>query len=300
MHSDSPGKRAFYKYMSPDTTLAVLANRSVRYSSPLSFNDPFDVQSGLHFDFNIARLHERVIDRIHVLAADPSAPELDTDNVWGQLVLKAREFYPVHGFDRDRWIKITASAFSELIRVITDTQKQYQTHWQNNLLPGVRVFCVSEDRDNLLMWAHYGRDHTGAVVELWSLPQEDNLLSVARPVEYIQSPVPFFTETQWIEDLTGGKQLDFKALYRRYAYMKSDHWSYEREWRVWYPYSKSTEPHDTVSLRQSEVVALYFGCRASADFIRRALELQRTSFPGAKAFKARKLESAYAVEYTEI
>ncbi len=300
MHSTAPGKRPFFKYMTPETTLAVLGSRSVRYNSPLAFNDPFDFQSGLHFEFDLSGLHEKVVNRIHEFAAAQSVPEVDSSDGWGQLVLKAREYYPTHGFNRDRWLELTASPFAELNRVILITQAQYQDHWQSKLLPGIRVFCVSEERDNLLMWAHYAKDHTGAVLELWSLPEEDNPLSIARPIEYASNPLPFFTEAEWIDDMTGIKKLDFSAMYKRYAYAKSDQWSYEREWRVWYPYSEGKETFDTVPLRQSEVAAVYFGCKASSDFVQQALSACRNSFPATKAYQAKKLEHMYAIQYTEI
>jgi hypothetical protein len=224
-----PGERPFYKYVSPDTALAILRSQSVRYSSPLSFNDPFDIQSGLHFDFDLSTLHGKVLDRLNELASAPDEPPVDHEDVWGKVVLAARKHYPKHGFPRERWEQLTRPSFNHLIEVIADTQKRYQEHWRSVLLPGIRVFCVSEERDNLLMWAHYARDHAGCVFELWSLPDEDNPLSVAMPVDYAEAPPPFFTEQEWLDDLMGIKNLDIHALYRRYAYVKSDHWAYERE-----------------------------------------------------------------------
>jgi Protein of unknown function (DUF2971) len=261
MQSTKPGKRPFFKYMTPETTLAVLHTRAVRYSSPLSFNDPFDVQSGLHFDFDLSELHSKLVDRIQVLAAAPDIPNVDQSDVWGQVVLMARKHYTTRGFNRDRWIELTSPSFADLCKIIGETQEQYQTFWRQKLLPGIRVFCVSEDRDNLLMWAHYARDHTGAVFELWSLPEEDNPLSVAGPIEYAPNPPSFFSEREFIESMTGVHELNFSGLYKRYAYAKSDHWSYEKEWRVWYPFSESTTSFDTVPLRKSEVKARVLGSK---------------------------------------
>ena len=299
MISEAPGKRPFYKYASAETTLAVLENRTVRYSSPLQFNDPFDLQHGLHFDFDINELHQKVVDRINELAALPSSPKVEHDDVWGQVVLTAHKHYPTHGFDKKAWLRMTADPFRALVCQIQDTQKQYQLHWQR-LLPSIKVFCVTEERDHLLMWAHYAKDHTGAVFELWSLPEADNPLSVARRVEYQDTPPVFFTEKEWIDDLTGVGQIDTNELYRRYAYIKSTHWSYEREWRVWYPYSHSTGLYDPVPLGQSEFAALYFGCRADPDFVSKATDLMRLSFPNSRAFKAHRKEREYALEYAEI
>lgn len=294
-----PGKRAFYKYASPDTALAILRSKTVRYSSPLSFNDPFDIQSGLHFDFDLSSLHAKVLDRIHQLAAAVDEPPVDKNDVWGKVVLAARSYFPTHGFPRERWEQMSAPSFSEIIATIKDTQEQYQSHWRNVLLPGIRVFCVSEERDNLLMWAHYAQDHTGGVFEFWSLPEEDNPLSVARRVDYVQSPPPFFTESEWLDDLLGIKKLDLHALYRRYAYAKSIHWSYEREWRVWYPLADLRGQYDVMPIRPSEFRALYIGCKASPRFVEEATELMRSSFPSAMIFRAHKSETAYELQYTE-
>lgn len=299
MLTDPPSKRPFYKYASPETTLAVLKSRAFRYSSPLLFNDPFDVQSGLHFDFDIGTLHGKVLDRIQELAAAPTEPTLNRADNWGKIVLEARKYYPTHGFPRDRWEELTAEPFSWLVQQIKLTQRQYQQHWRDKLLPSMRVFCVSEERDNLLMWAHYGRDHKGVVFELWSLPEEDNALSVAQPVHYVDTPPPFFTESEWLDDMVAIKKFDQDELYQRYASSKSQQWSYEREWRVWYPLA-SEGLLDDVDIRPSEFTSLYFGCRAASEFIDEVLTLLRSIFPDVRCFRALKKEDAYALEYEEI
>lgn len=271
----------------------------MRYSSPLTFNDPFDIQSGLHFDFDLSTFHGKVLDRLHQLASAASEPPVDPDDVWGKVVLEARKHYPTHGFPRERWEAMMAESFQWLTAQIKITQQKYQQHWWNKLLPGTRVFCVSEDRDNLLMWAHYAKDHTGTVMEFWSLPDEDNPLSVARAVDYVDTPPPFFTESEWLDDMMAIKKLDASALYRRYAYAKSKHWRYEREWRVWYPLA-TDGLHDYIPIRQSEFAAIYFGCRAEPKFISDMVALARTAFPKVRIFHATKMERSFALEYTEI
>lgn len=295
----STSMRPFFKYASPDTTIAILLNRSYRYSTPKTFNDPFDVQSGLHFDFDTNTLHGKIIDRIEKLASAPADPNVDPNDVWGKVVLEARKYYPTHGFPKDRWLTMTSEHFVSLLQEIKDTQKKYQEHWWETLLPSIRVFCVSEERDNLLMWAHYARDHTGAVLELWSLPEEDNPLSVARPVNYVCKPPPFFTESEWLDDFTGIKKLDFSALYKRYAYAKSQHWEYEREWRIWYPLADAGD-HDYVPMKGREFKALYIGCRAKPEFARQATVLAKSLDENIKVYQARKKESLYGLEYTEV
>lgn len=299
MDSSPPGKRAFFKYASPDTVRAILRTKTVRYSSPLTFNDPFDLQSGLHFDFDIDALPGRIIERLGELASAPEAPPVDLSDVWGQLVLRVREHFPTHGFPRERWEHETSELFAWLAGRIKETQHAYREHWRQKLLPGVRVFCVSEDHDNLLMWAHYGRDHTGAVFEFWSLPDEDNPLSVARRVQYGSVPPSFFSETEFLDDLLSIKKLDVSTLYRRYAYCKSDHWNYEREWRVWYPLSEAGEYED-MPIRQSEFRALYLGCRMRAEVREEILALVHQAYPDVRVLQAAKDEHVYQLRFTEV
>ncbi|MHB1186639.1 DUF2971 domain-containing protein [Thiobacillus sp.] len=299
-NAEAPGERPFYKYASPTAALAILRSKKVRYSSPLSFNDPFDVQSGLHFDFDMDTLHDRVLERIYQLASAPEAPLVDDKDAWGQVVLVARKYYPTHGFDRERWEKLTGPSFNQLVQAIKKTQREYQEHWREVLLPGIRVFCVSEEKDNLLMWAHYAKDHKGCVFEFWSLPEEDNPLSVARRVNYVDAPLPFYSEGEWLDDLVGIKKLDSHGLYRRYAYAKSKHWSYEREWRVWYPLADTSGEYDEMPIRSSELRAIYIGCKASREFIEDIVPILRRSFPEARVYQATKKEDAYALTFAEI
>jgi hypothetical protein len=293
----SPGRRPFYKYASPVAAHAILENGTVRYSSPILFNDPFDVQSGLHFDFDLDSLHEKILDRIESLASSPDDPPVDPGDIWGQVVLVARKHYPSHGFPKARWREMTLDSFQNLRSLIRDTQEGYRTHWRKNFLPGLRVFCVSEERDNLLMWAHYAEDHKGAVFEMWSLPEEDNPLSVAQPVEYLERPPPFFTESQWVDDMVGIKKLNFSELYHKYAYRKSKHWAYEKEWRVWYP-STSSEQFDYTPINTRELQAVYLGCQTAPDFRAKIIDLVTRKYPEAKVYQARKSETDYRLEFT--
>lgn len=293
-----PIPRPFYKYCTPDGALAMLASGAARYSTPLLFNDPFDIQAGLHFDFDVEKLHRAVVERIGEYAASNDELPVDPQDVWGQLVLMARHHFSTHGFDLERWMQLTTQSFSNLLEVIRDTQTQYQNHWHEVHLPQMRVFCISEDRDNLLMWAHYAKDHKGAVFELWSLPDEDNPLSVAKPVKYVENPIAFFSINEFVDDMLSIRRLDIKTLYGRYACTKSKHWAYEKEWRVWYPLSQTVE-YDFIPIRPSELKAVYLGCRSEQRFQDHVRCLLNENYPEAKLYIAQKATGSYSLYYTD-
>jgi hypothetical protein len=151
------------------------------------------------------------------------------------------------------------------------------------------------------MWAHYAKDQTGVVFEFRSLPEEDNPLSVAQPVTYVDRPLPFFSETEWLNDILSIRRLNERDLYKRYAYIKSRHWNYEREWRIWYPLIPVPEGlWFDCPIRESEFAAIYIGCRADPGFAAEITALSRASFPEAQVYRAQKDETAYGLKYEEI
>jgi len=301
MNSHSAGKRSFFKYVSPKSALAILNSKTFRYSSPLTFNDPFDVQAGIHLEFDLEKLPSKILDRIENLAAADEEPNVDPMNPWGIIVKVARENYRTSGFPRARWKLITTNAFIGLLDVIRDQQEQYQDYWWKTMLPGLRMFCVSEDRDNLLMWAHYAQDHTGLVFELLSLPVEDNALSTAAPVNYVEKPMPFLSEEEWIESILSLQKFNLNGFYKRYVLTKSKHWEYEHEWRVWYPLIPATESlHQDLNIRPSELSAIYLGCRANPIFSKEIIALTNATFPKTRIYRMQKSKTSYALDHEEI
>ena len=93
---------------------------------------------------------------------------------------------------------------------MTELQGQLQAKWWEDFLPRLRVFSVSETNDNLLMWAHYAKDHTGVVFEFRVLAEQDNPLCIAKPILYSTYPLPLFSEAEYIEHIVSERGLDEK------------------------------------------------------------------------------------------
>ncbi|MCX5734579.1 MAG: DUF2971 domain-containing protein [candidate division NC10 bacterium] len=281
-------RERFFKYTSATTAIKILQVGAVRYSSPLIFNDPFDVQAGLHFDFAIGSLPDKLFKRIEDLVASSTRPNLSVDDPWGQAVLFMWDRRITQGFPRERLWEACELPLKELKDKIIHFQVKYQHKWKE-FLPRLRVFSVCEERDNLLMWSHYGKSHTGVVFEFLVLPDEDNPLCVAEPVVYRSAPPPFFTEQQWLDDILGVRDLDVDDLYFRYARVKSDVWSYEKEWRVWdlLPHRQDSFFSD-YRLRPNEVGSVYLGCNMDPKLKESFVTLLSANYPKSRIFQARR------------
>lgn len=87
---------------------------------------------------------------------------------------------------------------------------------------GLGVLSLSADEDNMLLWAHYGDEHKGAVVEL----DADQLLITKPDPQKVQALFEVEYEAKRVDIMA--RQL---PIWMTLA-VKSKPWAYEREWRL--------------------------------------------------------------------
>jgi hypothetical protein len=289
----------FYKYTSATTALKILKSSAVRYSSPLEFNDPFDVQSGLHIGFDTDELPDKIMDRFEqLILQDASSPSL-SDPGFAEDVFKMQQLKAATGaFPKEALIEHFRPHLIGLTQEMITLQRQLQDKWWKDFLPRLRVFSVSEEKDNLLMWAHYAKDHTGVVFEFRVLAEQNNALCVAKPIRYCATPPPLFSEAKEIKtrlSLLG--EVD-ENLMEGYAYIKSDIWAYEKEWRVSTLMQEAGDKlHSEYPLYPNEIGAVYLGCRINLDIKTKLIHLLSSN---TTAFQARKAPDKFKLEFDVI
>lgn len=279
----------------------ILQNRTLRYSSPILFNDPFDVQAELLFDFNIDILPNLILEEIEKIVLMKKDVELDESDDWGKAIALLKEKVKTHGYYRDEVRALIIPFLNVLKELAEETRKKYNAVWRNLFLPRLRVFTVSEINDSILMWSHYAEYHTGVVFKLNVLPDLDNPLCVAQPVIYRSRPSTFFTASDWVNEIIGIKLIDHEKLYWEYAYVKSDIWSYEREWRVWdlLPQLES-KLYSDYPLYPNEIGAVYFGCKIRTEAKKQIISLAKKDNSETQFFQAQKAIYRYGLDFFEI
>ena len=186
-------EKHFYKYVSSETARIILNTRKFRYSSPLLFNDPFDVQTELKFNFDINNFHNEIVDEMIRLASlDEIIPfEEDTDLKKVIVLLKKhiQKEGKVNAFMKYDQVAI----IKDISQVLEETRLNYNYMWRE-FLKALRVFSMSTKYDSILMWSYYANNHSGVVFKLKVLPEEDNLICVADPVIYQSKSLKFFSD----------------------------------------------------------------------------------------------------------
>jgi len=86
-----------------------------------------------------------------------------------------------------------------------------------------RIFCVCEEHDNLLMWAHYTNCHQGAVIKFRCIPKLDTALCAAKKVMYSKEIPVLATLDDFIKTFIYNESLNLHTILNNFNFTKSDH-----------------------------------------------------------------------------
>ena len=196
-----------YKYCHP-ARVDVLKNQMIRYSSPATLNDPFELRphiSAIASPAHIEAEHHRLI-----------GPTLDEE---------------LAKLPRHQRRKLARSKEIAALRA----NSSFAHEVARDVLPAVRdglargieaigILCLTESPANLLMWAHYADSHRGFVIEFnpgsqffdRRITHDDELRHLRRVTYSTTRPSIVIADTE-----------NFSAFL-----IKGTDWSYEAEWRI--------------------------------------------------------------------
>lgn len=289
----------FFKYASFQTAMQVIESKSFRWSSPIKFNDPFDHQAGFVLDFNpdeFAKLFTASIERIIFSDVVPTVAPV---SLFAALTLQLRSIR--NKLPHEKILRELHEASSDSAAILHESIGQLNADLQEHLCHS-RVFCISEQHDNVVMWSHYADRHQGVVFKLRCIDEIDNTLLAARKVSYTDAFLAFPSADQYVKHLTGEQPIDFVPLIWNIVYTKHIDWSYEREWRVHIPLLHEP-PGDGYAIYPEDPMvfeAVYLGCRMEDKEVATIVEVIRRHLPATKIFRGKKSSTAFALSFTEI
>lgn len=239
-----------FKYLHPDRT-DVLKNAKIRYSSPSTLNDPFEVKP---FLTGIAP-NKELESGLNLYLPD--------------YLIKEYEKLP-----RELRRKISLEKFKQAANNQMPKIHEYMYEAQQEILPVIQIkmekvfdemfgiLCLTESPKNLLMWAHYADSHQGFVIEFHSdhpyfnrrLTSEDDFRCLKKVIYSQNRPNIDLSEIKNIEPFL----------------TKGEEWSYETEWRIMDNLEKASEvigegvnAVHLFNFPKSIIKTVIFGCKMS-------------------------------------
>lgn len=288
----------FYKYTSADTALRVVSSHSLRWSSPIKFNDPFDHQIGFSFAFSGEELGEALNEEMEkiVFGGKTSFRQPSLFSLLAMKLSAAKDRLPREAVMADfaEASREVAGNLDGHIRKLHDEVQRHLTH--------SRVLCVTEKHDNVVMWSHYADEHRGVVFELRCIGEIDNTLLAARKVRYSKNFPSFPSLARYVRHLTGEEPLDLVRLSWDIAYTKHEDWSYENEWRVHMPLLQEPpgEGFSLLSEHPQVFGNVYLGCRMEETERTRIIAAVRKHLPHSKLLVGKKSTSSFSLEFEEL
>jgi len=285
-------KKYFYKYVTAEVAIKILRELKVRWSSTLLFNDPFDSQQNFDPDDDeILKILFETFNNMIFQKEDPDYSKMDD--------LKATKLKLMRSY-RERlkpqeWLEAIQQDKDKIILDFRNWLTELNKVWQFCCADD-RIFCVVEDYDNLLMWAHYADCHKGAVIKLRCIPELDVPLCAAMPIIYSNiMPVLSIIKNRYYNIKTG------RELVRKLFYVKSNDWSYEKEWRVvWKKTVDNVQNYDMYNILKEEIEGIYLGCKMSDYDKNEILKIVNAKMQHITVFQACKNQKYFKLDFIQI
>lgn len=158
-----------------------------------------------------------------------------------------------------------------------------------NIEINYRVYCLTPRDDNLLMWSHYAKDHTGVCLQFDV--RTEPFIGACKVVYQPTLPVNTLLEHE--------NDTMIKTLLT-----KSDVWSYEQEYRVIAKDEREPIPNmptavnSLVHIGEAALVRITVGCRC--DQTDRIVDMVQRHQPQVSVRKANRHPHRYGIGYTTL
>lgn len=278
-----------YKYLKSSVGLDVLQTGLIRFSPPQVFNDPFELKP------NIAGFTS--IDGLANLSGEKNHQILESEYQGLPSFFKAVLPY-------DQFVALTEKMLWPESGVQAGTQilaPYVRKALEDRLEAIAGLLCLTENHENLTMWAHYGESHQGMIVGFdASHPYFQNADGSAGAPYYLK-PVIYCgsrPKLAW----AGLKSEDIFLV-------KGEDWKCEKEWRMFAQLDKANsieqielEPVHLFRYPRESVTKVIMGCRATPETIDQ-VKTAMASIPNlsrAELFKATADSAKYCLNFDKI
>ena len=250
--------RLLYKYVPLKTAQLILANETLRFSSPLAFNDPFDSQWNFLWQLATPKFNQAIIKRI--LRKDIN-PERFRDDVCRDWVLENRRDHKTLSAKQKR--EHVERMKEELSQGITFPDQV------SDMIRRLRVLSLAETPDSIQMWSYYASGHEGVVLAFdtealeraWEVPVEE--VQYAKALPKIVDPKTFFDFFTYGEELP---TIDHQRVADALTLTKAHTWRHEKEWRYVFIADRSDKiRQDDRNFPVSALAGFVRGCKCDLD-----------------------------------
>jgi hypothetical protein len=296
----SHDRNAFYKFATRPAARAMIEHKTLRWTNPLRFNDPFDTQTRIvATNAGDERFVHAFTERYReILFSEVLPAYFKSDNELHRIAALVRNA-PDDAKHKavERFRRGAPEMGENLDPILAKFSAEISSHLQHG-----QVFCLTEDINNVVMWSHYAEDHKGVGFKLRVLEELDHPFLVARKVNYSRDYINMGTAEDIADHLFAVKTIDMVALCWEMVILKHRDWEYEREWRCYWPLLDRDVPAGFTDYRQDARLfeSIYLGCCMPDNEAQEFVQLVRHHLPATPVFKVRKSTANFDLQFDVI
>jgi Protein of unknown function (DUF2971) len=232
------------------------------FISPKDFNDPFDCKTS----FAMKESSDADFEKLFTTSMKADKPESSESEI-------------KKTFDEIRRGQGWRDNFQKVFRETAES-----------LAEPLGMLCLSEERNNILLWSHYADGHKGYCLE-FNKSKIEQTPNYCKPVNYRKGD-NYPTLKEYVS-------LSLEEKDRFFLLNKSEHWGYEKEWRIIIDPNNGMDGKRKLKFREEFLTGVIFGCEMLDDNkkkIRTWLEGRKSTM---KIYQAIKSRDRYAIEIVE-
>ena len=276
-----------YKYCDADGTDILLKLR-LKITPPNRFNDPFEFAPRMKPSARPREARRLVRDKGSERAM------FEAMTAQGHFTGNFKKFKKLVRPQRGKMIQAVLAHYP-------DVAADFRRDFVNLVSSEFGLLCLSAVRDNILMWSHYARRHTGLVI---GLDGRHALLS-SNELKLVQ--VEYRGERVEMEYLAAPRSRELEEQIKSVIRRKSPQWKHEREWRQLRSLQQRKTEEDVSSsgrvnhfftIEPGLIRQVIIGCRAPETLIGEIAEIKTLSrFAHVQFLQARMHETDFALEF---
>ncbi|GKV88500.1 DUF2971 domain-containing protein [Pectobacterium carotovorum] len=278
-----------YKYLPPER-IDVLINKMICFNNPHNFNDPFEFHALFEQGSLINNL-ENIIGEMNLL--DQMDDEIKL--IYSRLSQdKQKEI-------SQKFLPVMKSLVEKFKPTIINSANQVYEDFNKKFVDFTRVLCLSEKKDNLLMWGHYADSHRGFVLEF---DVKNSFFNQRRTQNddfgYLRK-VNYKKDVDILDPVSGNLSRHFLS--------KNQDWEYESEWRMLLPAHQANKKiehsglvFDLFSFPACMIKSVILGCKATNEFEKNIMTVLKDDeeYSHVKIFKCHRSNERYELIATPI
>lgn len=296
------------KYCTVDAAIKVLQSKTLRWSAPHLFSDPFELSHNTQLTFDPKSLLSNVIRAacgIIFAREEPRgiSPLSAAIRRWRD---EERFTSPEEAGD------VLRELMSRVVDQKQDSLDEIMSAWRL-YTRNLRICCFSTKPDNLTSWKEYADKHRGVVLKFHCA--DGSVLGTAEKVTYDPTPPEVTSLKEQIDAILHNQELAVEQGFQEKFLCKSPTCKSEREWRFFYslePEGNSLEPGDNVKrtgedswfdnrpFNEQILTAIYFGLHTPIDAKKLLINLVKEKYPHTKIYQAEMVQGKYDMKFSRV